>query len=436
MAKLAFLILLIAAPLHAQGEAFRETFAKQRIRSPRVATSGSVVFDLPASPVLADQCSGASLESNDGVTVTWTRSTGKYCTKADGTMVWLTANQPSLTASGIHPEGTGTNLVIRSQEIDNTSTAWTHDAVTVTANTQTAPDGTATAETVTTTALSGQHRFFSQQIVLSNRVLAYIAIGPVSGSAHWARAVPTSVINAGQSCNLATCSAGTTQGFGGGALPIGGCEALANGYCLLWFQYTGDGTNGQRVIVKLGRSDAETVTGAAWSGEALVFKAWGAGQYNSDVWQTYYPTGATSATRGADVVSASIGTDISAVGCASATITLRSMVASNGRIIGTSDTSSPLLTTTSTTSKITDGTNTQTLTHPSVLNAATVFRGWWSSVSGTKNIIVGSTSGTADTFDGTMNMGTIYLGSRSGTNDFLNATIKNIKLGTSANGCQ
>ena len=440
MRALLLAALLVARAAGADSPSFGGWFGKKTSRSPKFSTvtaeSGSPVFEFQGAPALADQCAGANLEAADGTAIGWSRSTGKYCAKSDGTLVWMTANQPALEANGLNIEGASQNLLVRSQEIDTTASAWTHDAVTVAANAHAAPDGTTTAETVTSTTASAQHRIFSPQIVLSGRVTISIFAGAVSGSAHWARITSSSVINAGQSCNIATCAAGTTQGSGGAALPTGGCQAHASGYCRLWVTYTGDGTNGQRIILKLGRSDAETVSGTNWSGEAVAFKVWGGMQENAEILTSYYPASAAAATRAADAVSFTPTSNIAAIGCASATATYRAFVNANGRIFGTSDTSAPAMVASATTSKIADGTNTQTVTHSNVANSSVNYRAVWSSATGLKNLTIGGTSGTADTFDGTMNTATLYLGSRAGTNDFLFGHLKSIKLGTSTAGCQ
>jgi hypothetical protein len=55
-------------------------------------------------------------------------------------------------------KGTGTNLVVRSQEFDNAS--WTKSNTTVTANATTAPDGTATADKIIASATTATHFLF------------------------------------------------------------------------------------------------------------------------------------------------------------------------------------------------------------------------------------------------------------------------------------
>jgi hypothetical protein len=67
-----------------------------------------------------------------------------------------TVNATTITGQTGVLRGTGQNLVVRSQEFDNP--AWsTSDAVTITGNTTTAPDGTTTADTLSATATTATH---------------------------------------------------------------------------------------------------------------------------------------------------------------------------------------------------------------------------------------------------------------------------------------
>ncbi len=87
--------------------------------------------------------------------ITTTRASARTCTKADGTVVTLTSNQPCVAGSplGLYSEIAVTNLILRSEEFDNAS--WVKTNVTVVANQAGAPDGTSTMDLLTSTADGG-----------------------------------------------------------------------------------------------------------------------------------------------------------------------------------------------------------------------------------------------------------------------------------------
>lgn len=121
-----------------------------------------------------------------GEIVTFSRSSSAYCTKgpewsgiANGDLVLCSNDQPLIMPGGdgtgplgILSEDVGTNLVLRSQEFDNATwadfTAGAGSAATKgAANSDTAPDGTATAERVTFNATGAADSSGLSQTVFS-----------------------------------------------------------------------------------------------------------------------------------------------------------------------------------------------------------------------------------------------------------------------------
>jgi hypothetical protein len=103
------------------------------------------------------ECSGTAITGTRGETVTFARASSAYCTKADGTMVSLTNNQPRVSLVSSAPmllvEDAVTNLVLRSD--DMSQAVWTKTNATCTA-TATSPTGVAnSASTCTATAGNG-----------------------------------------------------------------------------------------------------------------------------------------------------------------------------------------------------------------------------------------------------------------------------------------
>ena len=114
----------------------------------------SLDLDFATTKSLVDRISGQNL-------VTFGRAGGTATyVDATGTIVTAAADEPPFTHDpvtlrclGLRVEELRTNLLLRSEEFDNAS--WNPVPSTVTANTQTAPNGTLTADTVTTALGTG-----------------------------------------------------------------------------------------------------------------------------------------------------------------------------------------------------------------------------------------------------------------------------------------
>jgi hypothetical protein len=95
-----------------------------------------------------------------GTGYSFTRASDGYYTNSDGTLTLFGSGALRRGDRGVLIEGARTNLLLRSQEFDNA--AWLKGgSAAVTANTQIAPDGTLTADTVTVTTSSADN--ISQQ---------------------------------------------------------------------------------------------------------------------------------------------------------------------------------------------------------------------------------------------------------------------------------
>lgn len=112
---------------------------------------------LAASDVaaLADAVLARTPKSTQGHVLTIARASTKFCAKSDSTAgTVLPNNRICIRNSGAEVEGASTNLAIRSAAFDNA--AWTRTNVTApTADTALAPDGTRTAESLTSTVAGG-----------------------------------------------------------------------------------------------------------------------------------------------------------------------------------------------------------------------------------------------------------------------------------------
>lgn len=87
----------------------------------------------------------------------YTRSGAKSEISASGVIIPFAANAPGIVpGEGFWSRASLTNVLVRSQEMDNIS--WTASNVSVTGNTTVAPDGTTTAETITSVTPTAAQR--------------------------------------------------------------------------------------------------------------------------------------------------------------------------------------------------------------------------------------------------------------------------------------
>lgn len=129
-----------------------------RSRMDRTCGDGAPAFEFaPASGAgMGTACACATVTGSRGESLGFNRATVGYCTKgpvntgiAVGDMVQCAVNQPRVGAGdgsgilGLLTEGVSTNVLVRSEEIENA--AWTSTA-TVAANAATSPANTATAD--------------------------------------------------------------------------------------------------------------------------------------------------------------------------------------------------------------------------------------------------------------------------------------------------
>lgn len=122
----------------------------------RARLDSSAVFELLPGGPFTSQIAAGTLSGSRGETVTFTRASSAVCENASGGLTTLSANLPRVEATGFRVEGGATNLLLRSEEFDSAS--WGKANASATANTTAAPDGTTTADTITSTTASGDAR--------------------------------------------------------------------------------------------------------------------------------------------------------------------------------------------------------------------------------------------------------------------------------------
>jgi len=231
---------------------------------------------------LTDAKTGASL-------VTFTRaSTGTYV-GSDGLIKTAVTNEarfdhnPTTGESlGLLVEEARTNLVLRSEELDNAS--WTkQSSVSVSANTTISPDGALTADTVTADQSLGIFQSVAATVSTTYTNSVYIKAGTATAIMLRDDTGAGRHIVFNPSTGVITATSGT--------LVSSGSQALNNGWYRYFMTYVADATTARGII----RPNS--------AGSAQTFIAWGA-QIEAGAFATsYIPTTTATATRAADVAS-------------------------------------------------------------------------------------------------------------------------------------
>ncbi len=360
------------------------------------ASSAVVVADYFTSSMIsiAAECDGSAVVMSGGETTTFTRPTSAYCTRANGTLVLLSSGEPRVASNGLWVEGPGANYEINSKDF----TAWDHQfGATSSANTHAAPDGTTTADTVTGTG----------------------ATSYVEGSG------TTSASGVGQVATVYYRSVTGTQDM---SLKLllngGGYECTTNVTATTTWQRadcidTSSVPTDQPYYIRIFPGTGSVVLWGAQQERDVTFPS------------SFIPTAGTSAARNRDVFSFTPGSSIDTAGCFSAIVTHNAYYPGVNRWAVTSG-GSPLTGASSTQLAMHDNANTTTRNvAEQTSRSVTAVSGW----SGIVTTLSSGGSQSTGVFDGTMGTGAWTIGS-SGSGADIYASIKSIKIGTDATGCQ
>ncbi len=198
---------------------------------------------------------------------------------------------------GILVEPAGTNLQINSQEFDNAT--WTKVGISVVADTIVAPDGTLTADEVTTSSSTNQ---LADDSTITSGVVCTVSVYLKAGTgADWMRIqAGDGAGNAGRFWyNITTGTVGSTGTLGSGwTIVSSAIESIGSGWyrCIATID-----TNGTTLLTSILTADTDGSTNGDSAG--TVFNVWGAQVEEGSIATSYIATGAATATRAADVIS-------------------------------------------------------------------------------------------------------------------------------------
>lgn len=387
---------------------------------PAAAPAPASAYELELLPTIAaeDECTGSSLSTVQGGAVTFDRDTSAVCTKSDGTLVTLDSDEPRLEGTGLVVESAATNLMLRSEEFDDAnwavSSAGSGGVMKGTANSAVAPDGTTTADEIVFTGdLSAQ----------SCGTTHLQIIGRASSSTGTQQALSIWVKK--------STGTGTIYmwGNGGGPTSVTACSISTT-----WTRCTHQQASVSEL--RLGW-DIRNCGVNPLHAVPMVVYIWGAQAEAGTVASSYIKTTSTTVARNAD--NASVDKPdavVDAEGCAAATVTAN-RATSDARILSFASGGSPLLINSSTVIRLNDGTNNTSATaDSSIVNRTVALRSGWraSDDSAVVDVVTDGETGTG-TYDDTMVGSAIYLGSTSGSSNFLNGRIKDVRFDTSKGGC-
>lgn len=357
----------------------------------------------------------------DGNSVIWRRASSATCTKNNGTLVTLGANQPRCNALGCLPESGTTNVSLASQDITaaawNVSSGGSSTAPTRTADTSVAPDGTTTADRVQTSVVTGGA---DQSVIFSTTPFTATA-APWTFSC-WIKGT--------------SASGSIPMQFARNTFAASAGQTLMN-YTTSWQRFSTTGTLTAALWVGVIGYAANGTVYATGAGPVRDFQIWGCQIETGSVATSYIATGATAVARGPDFPSVLTPALVSdRVGCVSVTSTpyLSSLLGTF--IIGGAGTGALVFLGSSTQLGAYDGTNALASNITSALGRSVTARAGWSATSSLMELGEAGAAMATSAYDGSILTSFLYLGARSDNTLQLPGYVGNLRLGNSSQGCR
>lgn len=224
-----------------------------------------------------------------------TRASIGYYTNLDGTLTQFPANMLRNGTKGLLVEEARTNIILRTQQLDNAS--WTKLAASVTADAATAPDGTATADKIVEAASNAFHGIYQ---IFTGTAVAYTYSVYVKAAERGFCQVfyqdPSSA-NHGVTVNLSLGTITQTTG----SITSSAIDARANGWYRVTITKTLTASASWLVATFLATSNVAVIAGYVGDGASGIY-AWGQQLEAGATLSSYIPTTTSSATRAADVI--------------------------------------------------------------------------------------------------------------------------------------
>lgn len=362
---------------------------------------------------------GAAFTGTKGESITVTRATPSSCPIGDNAFFPVPAGRACITDRGIAGEPSGTNVVIRSEELDNavwTKTGVTVAAPTVTANQALFPDNAVIAERVEYPAVANS----GEASLVYGGTFAFAAATTYATSVYVKASSGTPTL-------YLSLNSGTTY-------ITTACSTNATTWSRCQMSNVGDG------VAKFLLLGTDRRTGSAMPATpAATFFIGGVQHEVSTLGATsYMRTEGSSATRNSTSLPFAPPSGFSDTeGCVAATIQVPYTPTAGSRVIGTGSSSGPLNT-------VAGGTGfgsfdgTSTVASPAGASYVNVSArgaaGWRAGDSSRRATSSGGTATGA--YDGTLLSGNLFIGSQAGTSNFLNGWAKGIVLGATRDGCQ
>jgi hypothetical protein len=268
-------------------------------------TSGGTVTVLDTGTP-ANNLSNVSLDASN---LAQASTSAKVVRWSDGTLQTIAAGSipqqydTSLSKFGILVEPEATNLVLRSQQLDNAT--WTPSQLTITADATAAPDGTTTADMLTHNSVSTDS--ITQDISVSSGANYTASFYVKRSTLDWVLLTlqePAGANGVRQWFNINTGVVGSNATFGSGWTSVShSIEALANG----WYRIVATVTTGatsMQVSIATALADAVTTTSASGS----AYYVWGVQAELGSAASSYIATTTATVTRAVDDITVDLTT--------------------------------------------------------------------------------------------------------------------------------
>lgn len=228
------------------------------------------------------------------------RSTVKYVLNSSGVLASVAVNTPAFefnadgTYKGLLVEPAGTNLMLRSEELNNASWSVVLNA-SVSANATTAPDGTTTADKIVESAINAQHAI-GQTPTSTSGTVHTISIFAKASERTFLFLFEDSAGGRNAYFNLSNGTVGTVGGSASANI-----IDVGSGWYRCSVTYTSSGT---LVRFRVATASANGTNSYLGDGTSGIF-VWGAQAELGSVATSYIPTEGSTETRGADDISLS-----------------------------------------------------------------------------------------------------------------------------------